>query len=129
MNRKGRSLPLPTSPIPKVVAARRFVLLGPEGRLRAQFGATADGGAGLALYDRAGRPWACLTVEADCGVRLGLYGRGDPIPEAVGVEDGVLRLRFADPGVAAHTVLELDPMGPAVVVLVDQEGKVGELLE
>lgn len=115
--------------IPKIVAARRFLLLGPEGGLRAQLGVMADGGAGLALYDHDGRPWACLTMEADHGVRLGLYEGADPLPEAVDVdEDGALRLRFAEPGVAAHTLLDLDPEGPAVVVLVDQRGKVVEVL-
>lgn len=113
--------------MPKIVTARRFLLLGPEGRLRAQLGVMADGGASLALYDRDGCPWACLT--ADCGVCLGLYEGADPLPEAVDVdENGALRLRFAEPGVAAHTLLELDPEGPAVVVLVDQRGKVVEVL-
>lgn len=116
--------------VPKIVTAQRFLLLGPDGRLRAQLGVMGDGGAGLALYAQDGHPWACLTVEADCGVRLGLYGRADRLPVAVGVgEDGALRLRFADLGAEIHTLLELDPEGSVAVVLVDQEGKVGELLE
>lgn len=105
----------------EVIAAKRFVLLDADGKIRAQLGVLADGGAGLAVYDSDRSPRACLTVGGDGRVSFDLYDKADRPPEAVGVGG---ELRFADQGMKVRARLDLDADGSVALILLGADGKI-----
>ncbi|HKC48958.1 MAG TPA: hypothetical protein VKB63_15250 [Gemmatimonadales bacterium] len=112
-------LPAPGS----VVQARSFVLQDEQGRIRATWGVTKDGGVQLALQDDKGNPRARMSVLQDGSTGLALVdGAGHPRAALGLLTDGTINLVFADQGGQSRAVFGLTPAGASSIVLADGKG-------
>jgi hypothetical protein len=106
-----------------VVQARSFVLQDAQGRVRATWGVTKEGGVQLALQDDQGSPRARMSVLEDGSSGLALVDSAGHPRAALGLlTDGTINLVFADKGGQSRAVFGLTPGGASSLVLADGRG-------
>jgi len=112
-------LPAPGS----VVQARSFVLQDANGKVRATWGVTKEGGVQLALQDDQGNPRARMSVLQDGSTGLALVDSAGHPRAAFGLlPDGTINLVFADQGGHSRAVFGLTASGASSLFLADGKG-------
>jgi hypothetical protein len=107
-----------------MVAARAFVLTGPDGSVRARWEVTEGNDARLAFYDATGTARLKLTVQpGDGGAGITLADAQGRARVVVGLlPDQTSSLVFADAAGRTRAVLGLSAQDAATVVFADRDG-------
>lgn len=106
-----------------VVAARQFVLRGPEGLIRGVWGTENDGTLRLVLQDRGGRPRVKLNLLNDGSSGLTFSdSAGRPRAAFALLPDQSSSIVLADEGGRTRTVLGISARGGATLVFADRAG-------
>lgn len=106
-----------------LVAARRYVLRGPDGTVRGLWGTEADGAVRLVLQDRRARPRVKLNLLADGSSGLSYADSAGHLRAVFALlPDNSGTLVFADGSGTTRSVLGVSPDGAANVVFADRTG-------
>jgi hypothetical protein len=112
------------SPFKQRLTAREFVLVSPDGSVRARWGVTEENAALFAFYDAKGAPRIRLTVQpGDGGVGITLADAQGRARAVLGLlQDQTSSLVFADGAGRTRAVLGLSAEDAATVVFADRDG-------
>lgn len=129
-----------TAKVTDEVRSRRFVLVGTDGKDRAQLGQETDGTVRLAMTDHNGKLRTQLRVTPEGSPSLTLYGTDEKVRILIAVkdrdplfgleeEDGTHLSLYGfglgiQEGEKFRAVLKLDPRGSPSLKLLDKEEKV-----
>jgi hypothetical protein len=106
------------------VEARRFVLRGADGQIRAVLGTTPDGASRLALQDGEGRERLKLTMLADGSPGMAFADRDGRSRAVLGLlSDETATLAFADRRGKTRAVLGVSPDESSTLVFADRNGE------
>jgi hypothetical protein len=108
--------------VPRIVTARRFMLVDARGKTRGEFNVTRKGVAQIAVFDGAGALRAGLGVAADGAPALGIYGHDGKPRIEVGLTNGVARVVLFDVNAKPQATLGVAPDGQSGLGLMDKEG-------
>lgn len=106
------------------IEARRFILRGDDGRVRATLATADDGSARLVLQDREGRERLKLTLLDDGSPGLSFVDReGRPRAVLGLLSDETSTLVFADRAGRSRTAIGLSPDESSTLVFADSDGQ------
>jgi hypothetical protein len=112
------------TPIPDVVEARRFVLRGEDGSVKAELSTDENDEPRLMLIDSAGVPRVGIRLEGDLPV-IQIFGADGTIRAGLGPdEDGTVAFSLSDEAGKSQLVLGvLHSGGGPNIVLTDEDGE------